>query len=849
MARNPHPNHQQSGEYHSQVTRNSPNQFSVENCRSPPFEEAPTLTPNDEGITAVMHDAKEAANMNTRLFTLTPGHLMENPGPADQQQLPRGNDDCDNTLLHSRHGLTSDNGSMSSPSISSIVDPQYRAILPRSYSRASAASLLAHLPPRPVTDYLIAVYFNTVHWFMVVLHEGHFLYHYHTMMDLYARDRKLVPNTDEDYTFAVLLLMVVALGGRYTSIHAARTRRCKQIYMDFVHTSKHPSFESVDAQEHQHLEFDIVRTTSQIFYVVRSSTTDTLACGNLATVQSGLLLGSWYLYHGESNLAWANSGCTVRAAHALGLHKEHSELRWNSPYYHYMDIAEKCQLRRRLFWAVHTSDRFLAMCYGLPFLISDEDGVAGIPCEDNVYPNPGNASFLMVEDDLNEVCSARGISNSTGRPATLLTYQTYKLHIYIILGQIISSLYQQATSNNHSIILKYDSKPADPASCIQDSTQSRKAEELIKQVYNLEARLQNWYQDLPKALRLLADMTYPGCEGDFGGGDDDDGVVIPMEDDLSSDGIKTRKRRSQIKKRIYGIQALLLQLAYDNALILIHRPILSLKNNMKSMPSYEILNRSIEACWTAALRISNIGKHHIFHRSQQAHAISYVGIHLFTAGVVLSVFGSSDPLSRRALEAKQALSRIIKMQRRLRKKVVVSGQGLAILENMAREVVSKEMAAILAQETDMADEDDQGITGDRGQSRDSANHDENVSSTAVSWQSTNIDLQGQQDLHHTIRPDSTSICQPDLSAGLLMPYTNELFMENDVFNESVLDIEKCRFLFLFPLISSDLWTDRKFLVLSESQSLQALETEVHIDGTSMLNGGSQQAGLWWFSLD
>jgi hypothetical protein len=140
------------------------------------------------------------------------------------------------------------------------------------------------------------------------------------------------------------------------------------------------------------------------------------------------------------------------------------------------------------------------------------------------------------------------------------------------------------------------------------------------------------------------------------------------------------------------------------------------------------------------LRISKIGIHHIFHRSQPPHAISYVDIHLFTAGVVLSVFGSSDPLSRRASEAKQALSRIIKMQRRLRKKVVVSGQGLAILQNMAREVVSKEMAAILTQETGMADEDDQGITGDRGQAKNFANHNENVPSTAVSWQSTNIDL-------------------------------------------------------------------------------------------------------------
>ena len=64
-----------------------------------------------------------------------------------------------------------------------------------------------------------------------------------------------------------------------------------------------------------------------------------------------------------------------------------------------------------------------------------------------------------------------------------------------------------------------------------------------------------------------------------------------------------------------------------------------------------------------------------------------------------------------------------------------------------------------------------------------------------------------------MRPDSTSICQTDLLTGLLMPYTDELFIENDVFNESVLDIEKCRFLFPFPPFSSELWTDGKFYSL------------------------------------
>jgi hypothetical protein len=94
-----------------------------------------------------------------------------------------------------------------------------------------------------------------------------------------------------------------------------------------------------------------------------------------------------------------------------------------------------------------------------------------------------------------------------------------------------------------------------------------------------------------------------------------------------------------------------------------------------------------------------------------------------------------------------------------------------------------------------------------------------------------------------------SIYQPDLSTGLLIPYTDELFSKNDVFNELILDIEKYRFLFLFRPSLRNHRLMGNFIVLSESQSLQALEIGVRIDGTPMLNGGSQQAGLWWFSLD
>ncbi|KAB8241680.1 hypothetical protein BDV35DRAFT_384716 [Aspergillus flavus] len=477
------------------------------------------------------------------------------------------------------------------------------AVVPWSYSRLSTVSILRHLPPRPVVDYLVAVYFNTVHWFVVVAHEGHFLHHYRQMMDLYAQDESSVPDSEEDFTFALLILTVVALGGRYASAHAVRRRRCTQAF------SQSPT--SSDGRT----SADIATATCRLFAVLRNNSTDNLTCGTLAT--------------------------------ALELHKEDSEMRWTSPYYQSMDLVEKRQLKWRLFWAVHTSDRFLAMCYGLPPLISDEDCVVEIPREDCIYPPTGSSSFLMLDGEND---SATG-PNST----TLLTYQTHKLKFYVILGHIIQTLYRQTKGG-------------------------------IEGRYRT---LRRWYSELPRELRVSEMATRQDQEKERTPGDGDD-IIDPVHDDACNDSSNVHERRKRIKNSIYGMQALLLQLAYNHALVLIHRPILTLKNNERQAPPKDMLCWSISTCWRASLRISNIGWHPVFDRNQHAHAVSFVGVHLFAAGVILGAFAGSDPLSRLAFEAKRRLSRVIQVQRRLEAKVIVSAQSLAILEKLAYDVMKKE---------------------------------------------------------------------------------------------------------------------------------------------------------------
>ncbi|KIX00125.1 uncharacterized protein Z518_10262 [Rhinocladiella mackenziei CBS 650.93] len=476
------------------------------------------------------------------------------------------------------------------------------------------------------------------------------------------------------------------------------------------------------------------------------------------------------------------------------------------------------------------------MCYGLPPLISDEDCVAGIPSEVNIYPPSGSSSFLMIEDDLRDM-STTGIPDGSNTPTTLLTYQTYKLQFYIILGQITSTLYRQPHGGFDAFMSKYKSqRPAQP------SLDSRgKSKGLIEAVQSLELQLSRWHNDLPKALRLSEDLTYPGCKEPLD--EDDDEIIIPASDDIDKSSSKVRERREKIKNAIYGIQALLLQPAYDNALILLHRPILAVKDSI----SLEIFRRSVTPCWKATMRISKIGKHHAFRENQQARAISYVGIHLFTAGAVLSAFASSDPLSRWAWESKRGLSRVIKMPRRLRRKFVVSSQSLGILENLAQEVLRREMKSIIAKDTD--DDDPKGVAEMAQYSLSSIRE---APPAYVGSQSSDGVEQGQPPYWSNAveQPAERSRSSAALPTSPPIDLGNSLFQDSMLeINESMLDIERCGYNpFPFSPTHHDPTGAKRNIVLAESQLPLWPDTAMGVTGSSM-NDDFQQARLWWFSYD
>lgn len=95
---------------------------------------------------------------------------------------------------------------------------------------------------------------------------------------------------------------------------------------------------------------------------------------NLRTVQASTLKCLYVLSASKSNTAWRTFGIVVREAQTLGLHR-----RSNSP-----ECLEK-ELKRRLWGSIYTLDRYLAVLFGRPCAIHDEDVDQEMPSANDIY--------------------------------------------------------------------------------------------------------------------------------------------------------------------------------------------------------------------------------------------------------------------------------------------------------------------------------------------------------------------------------------------------------------------------------------------------------------------------------
>lgn len=187
----------------------------------------------------------------------------------------------------------------------------------------------------------------------------------------------------------------------------------------------------------------------------------------------------------------------------------------------------------------------------------------------------------------------------------------------------------------------------------------RRQQNRVETVYTIHQQLLQWRKDLPKSLQL---ETY----------------------DQGSEHIS-----------LLQMQALNLQLTYDNLQIILHRAAAFQYNYEECKFKSPIArnNTSLQQLLDSAIDISELYKYaSTLHASRRTHADMHIGITLFTAGVVLCAICLSHPITEMSSKAKTGVMHIIRMCRNASSgnQHLVSTQSLSILDSLVTVVLRLE---------------------------------------------------------------------------------------------------------------------------------------------------------------
>lgn len=172
------------------------------------------------------------------------------------------------------------------------------------------------LPAKAIVDRLLDVYFFTVHWFSLVVHEPTFRQRYESIVT-FGRARPT------DKPFLVLLLMVLVMSCQYgseivgaelqlTDLHGWRTRYLNTVRSNFM-----------DLLDEDCIEF----------------------------IQICILLGSHWLYWGKPRSSFTLLGTAIKSAQANLLHRQGKGQSMRLQ-------RQNFEERKRVWWTIYTWDRY-----------------------------------------------------------------------------------------------------------------------------------------------------------------------------------------------------------------------------------------------------------------------------------------------------------------------------------------------------------------------------------------------------------------------------------------------------------------------------------------------------------
>lgn len=381
---------------------------------------------------------------------------------------------------------------------------------------------------------------------------------------------------------------------------------------------------------------DPQRLMNQMIGEVRMHLLDLLDDSCIETVQVTVLLGAFYIFHGSPSLAWSMIGISVRASYALALHCDLDS-----------DDEVATQIRRRCWNHITVADTFASQIYGRPASLD--------PAFSNLLP-------LAEMDDtaIDMPFGEEGIQEGNGA-VTALTFHWLKYKLYEIIRKTISTF---RLLQLHSPMTAEDLKS------------------LIDAVQRVDAQLEEWRKTLPPPLD----------SGDVL--DDDNSQQLSFQERFEDDGDGADPPLRRLK-----LQAWLLQITYDAAIILAHRPLLEHRLSAEyrqgiSKSSVASVSRSFDVSVKAALRISRTPVMQFGHEF----CLAFIFVHLFTAGVILCIPPTSHPYSSTAQEAKAGVFRIIQAAKELRSRSRIAHHAEQLLSDLLKLSLHREVDMVFKEE-------------------------------------------------------------------------------------------------------------------------------------------------------
>ena len=194
-------------------------------------------------------------------------------------------------------------------------DGNHKSRVERGQRRPIAAILGFELPSMGVICTLLEEYFDSVHWFSLVIYEPRFRSKFATLQDGLAYPSQKA--------FLRLLSLVAAMGAWY-KLHK-------------------------NAIDSEFPDEDWLGWSTTLVDGVAAQLIEIMDQVSISALQLCILLGSYYVYHGKPNLSFALLGATIRTAHAMGLHYQ-PRLGGD------VGIIEE---RKRVWWTIYTWDRYV----------------------------------------------------------------------------------------------------------------------------------------------------------------------------------------------------------------------------------------------------------------------------------------------------------------------------------------------------------------------------------------------------------------------------------------------------------------------------------------------------------